>query len=86
MLKGLDDPDTHMAVIGGDGEIIAASCGFASLGVTRQTAKALTTLAAEHPHGLVKRPVATGRGYLPAAVGQINDDPALRPPVRRGNR
>ncbi len=77
MLKGLDDPDTHMAVIGGDGEIIAASAGFASLGVTRQTAKALTTLAAEHPHGLVKRPVATGKGYLPAAVGRISDNPAL---------
>lgn len=77
MLKGLDDPDTHMAVIGGEGEIIAASAGFASLGVTRQTAKALTTLAAEHPHGLVKRPVATGKGYLPAAIGRISDNPAL---------
>jgi PAS domain S-box-containing protein len=77
MLKGLDDPDTHMAVIGGDGEIVAASPGFASLGVTQPTAKALATMAAAHLHGLVKRPVATGKGYLPAAVGRISSDPAL---------
>jgi PAS domain S-box-containing protein len=77
MLKGLDDPDTHMAVIGADGEIIAASPGFASLGVTQPTARSLGTMAAAHPHGLVKRPVATGKGYLPAAIGRISSDPAL---------
>ncbi|WP_018898488.1 PAS domain-containing sensor histidine kinase [Rhizobium sp. 2MFCol3.1] len=77
MLKGLDDPDTHMAVIGGEGEIVAASPGFSSLGVTQPTAKALVTMAGAHPHGLIKRPVATGKGYLPAAVGRISSDPAL---------
>ncbi|WP_112973710.1 MULTISPECIES: ATP-binding protein [unclassified Rhizobium] len=77
MLKGLDDPDTHMAVIGGEGEIVAASPGFSSLGVTQPTAKALATMAGAHPHGLIKRPVATGKGYLPAAVGRISHEPAL---------
>jgi PAS domain S-box-containing protein len=77
MLKGLDDPDTHMAVIGGEGEIVAASPGFASLGVTQPTAKALATMAGAHPHGLIKRPVATGKGYLPAAVGRISGEPGL---------
>lgn len=77
MLKGLDDPDTHMAVIGGEGEIVAASPGFPSLGVTQPTAKALATMAGAHPHGLIKRPVATGKGYLPAAVGRISVEPAL---------
>ncbi|MBO9122749.1 PAS domain-containing sensor histidine kinase [Rhizobium sp. 16-488-2b] len=77
MLKGLDDPDTHMAVIGGEGEIVAASPGFSSLGVTQPTAKALATMAGAHPHGLIKRPVATGKGYLPAAVGRISSEPAL---------
>ncbi|KRB49764.1 PAS domain-containing sensor histidine kinase [Rhizobium sp. Root708] len=77
MLSGLDDPDTHMAVIGDDGEIIASSPGFSSLGVTQQTARALATMAGESTHGLVKRPVATGKGYLPAAVGRISDAPAL---------
>ncbi len=77
MLKGLDDPDTHMAVIGGEGEIVAASPGFASLGVTQPTAKALATMAGAHPHGLIKRPVATGKGYLPAAVGRISAEAGL---------
>ncbi|OWO93865.1 PAS domain-containing sensor histidine kinase [Rhizobium esperanzae] len=77
MLQGLDDPDTHMAVIGANGEVIAASPGFASLAISGETAKALINLAGAHPDRLVKRPVATGRGYLPAAVGRLNDEPAL---------
>ncbi|WHO72812.1 ATP-binding protein [Rhizobium sp. BT03] len=77
MLQGLDDPDTHMAVIGADGEVIAASPGFASLGISEQTAKTLINLAGAHPDRLVKRPVATGRGNLPAAVGKLSDEPAL---------
>lgn len=77
MLQGLDDPDTHMAVIGAEGEVIAASPGFASLGITQQAARTLITLAGAHPDRLVKRPVATGRGHLPAAVGKLNDEPAL---------
>ncbi|MBY5815603.1 PAS domain S-box protein [Rhizobium leguminosarum] len=77
MLQGLDDPDTHMAVIGANGEVIAASAGFASLGISEQTAKTLINLAGAHPDRLVKRPVATGRGNLPAAVGKLSDEPAL---------
>ncbi|MBB2752825.1 UNVERIFIED_ORG: PAS domain S-box-containing protein [Rhizobium aethiopicum] len=77
MLQGLDDPDTHMAVIGADGDVIAASPGFASLGISEQTAKTLINLAGAHPDRLVKRPVATGRGNLPAAVGKLSDEPAL---------
>ncbi|GLR61947.1 sensor histidine kinase [Rhizobium indigoferae] len=77
MLQGLDDPDTHMAVIGANGEVIAASPGFASLAISEQTAKTLINLAGAHPDRLVKRPVATSRGNLPAAVGKLSDDPAL---------
>ncbi|PDV84877.1 PAS domain-containing sensor histidine kinase [Rhizobium sp. H4] len=77
MLQGLDDPDTHMAVIGANGEVIAASPGFASLAISGETAKTLINLAGAHPDRLVKRPVATGRGYLPAAVGKLSDDPPL---------
>ena len=77
MLQGLDDPDTHMAVIGANGEVIAASPGFASLGISDQTAKTLINLAGAHPDRLVKRPVATGKGYIPAAVGKLSDEPAF---------
>lgn len=77
MLDGFDDPDTHMAVIGRDGEVIASSPGFVQLGVTSQTARMLTTMAGAQPERLIKRPIPTGRGYLPAAVGKLSEIPAL---------
>jgi PAS domain S-box-containing protein len=77
MIDGFDDPDTHMAVIGRDGDVIAASAGFNALGVTPQTARMLTTMAGALPERLIKRPIPTGRGYLPAAVGKLSEIPAL---------
>lgn len=77
MIDGFDDPDTHMAVIGRDGDVIAASTGFDALGVTPQTARMLTTMAGALPERLIKRPIPTGRGYLPAAVGKLSEIPTL---------
>jgi PAS domain S-box-containing protein len=77
MIDGFDDPDTHMAVIGRDGEIVTASAGFRTLGVTPQTARMMTTMAGAQPDRLIKRPIPTGRGYLPAAIGKLSEIPAL---------
>ncbi len=77
MLAGFDDPDTHMAVLDGDGTVIAASESFDSLAITAQTRRSLVEAAGRSAERLVKRPVATGRGHLPAAIGRISDDPAL---------
>ncbi len=77
MIDGFDDPDTHIAVIGRDGEIVTASAGFRTLGVTPQTAQMLTTMAGAQPGRLIKRPIPTGRGYLPAAIGKLSEIPAL---------
>ncbi|WP_411905355.1 ATP-binding protein [Rhizobium mayense] len=77
MIDGFDDPDTHIAVIGRDGEIVTASAGFRTLGVTPQTARMLTTMAGAQPDRLIKRPIPTGRGYLPAAIGKLSEIPAL---------
>ncbi|WP_242220404.1 ATP-binding protein [Shinella zoogloeoides] len=77
MLAGFDDPDTHMAVLDGDGTVIAASESFDSLAITAQTRRSLVEAAGRSAEHLVKRPVATGRGHLPAAIGRISDDPAL---------
>ncbi|WP_412064583.1 ATP-binding protein [Rhizobium sp. SYY.PMSO] len=77
MIDGFDDPDTHMAVIGRDGEIVTASARFGSLGITPQTARMLTTMAGAQPDRLIKRPIPTGRGYLPAAIGKLSEIPAL---------
>lgn len=77
MLAGFDDPDTHMAVLDGDGAVVAASANFADLGVTPHTARMLVNLVGADAHHLIKRPTPTGRGYLPAAIGKLSDDPAL---------
>jgi PAS domain S-box-containing protein len=77
LLSGFDDPDTHMAVLDGEGTVIAGSADFARLGVTPATARMLINIVEADVHRLVKRPIPTGRGYLPAAIGKISDDPAL---------
>ena len=77
MLAGFDDPDTHMAVLDGDGTVIAASEGFDGLAISPQTRRALVDAAGRSLERLVKRPIATGRGHLPAAIGRIAADPPL---------
>lgn len=77
LMSGFDDPDTHMAVLDGEGTVIAGSSEFSKLGVTPQTARMLVNLVEADADRLVKRPIPTGRGYLPAAIGKISDDPSL---------
>jgi PAS domain S-box-containing protein len=77
MIEGLDDPDTHMAVLSDDGSVIAASPQFSSLGISEQTAKMLVNAAGNDPSRLSKRPIPSAKGYLPAAIGKLSEDPAL---------
>jgi len=77
MISGFDDPDTHMAVLGGDGGILAASPGFQALAMTPQTCRSLVTAVARDSDWLLKRPIPTGKGHLPAAIGKLSERPAL---------
>jgi PAS domain S-box-containing protein len=77
MLRGFDDPDTHMAVLDASGAVLAASPGFDALGVPQDTTRALIASVERSTEGLVKRPIASSAGYLPAAIGKLSDDPAL---------
>ncbi|MCV9998683.1 PAS domain-containing sensor histidine kinase [Pararhizobium sp. YC-54] len=77
MISGFDDPDTHMAVLDGDGTILAASPGFAALSMTPQTCRSLVSAVSRDSDWLLKRPVPTGKGHLPAAIGKLSEDPAL---------
>jgi PAS domain S-box-containing protein len=77
MIAGLDGPDTHMAVLDGDGDVIARSSGFESLGLPAETRRALVSAVARDRDRLIKRPVTTDKGRLPAAIGKISDYPAL---------
>ena len=77
LIDGLDDPHIHVAVLGADGMVAEASRAFPSLGLTPHTAQMLVTIANNEANRLVKRPVPTSKGYLPAAMGKLFDDPAL---------
>lgn len=77
MLEGFDDPQTHIAVLNGDGDIISASPAFAALELTPQMARMLVTLVGQGHERLVKRPVPTASGYLPGAIARLSDEPAL---------
>lgn len=77
MISGFDDPDTHMAVLDGEGTILAASPGFDALSMTRQTCRSLVAAVARDSDWLLKRPIPTGKGHLPAAIGRLSDRPAL---------
>ncbi len=77
LLAGFDDPDTHMAVLGDDGAIVAASPGFGRLGISEEARRRMVEAARRETDGLIKRPVPTGKGLLPAALGRISDKPAL---------
>ncbi|MDO6964656.1 PAS domain-containing sensor histidine kinase [Rhizobium alvei] len=77
MLEGFDDPDTHMAVLDGEGRVLAASPRFATLGISEATAKSLIVAADRDADRLIKRPIPSGAGYLPAAIGKLSDQPSL---------
>lgn len=77
MIAGLDGPDTHMAVLDSEGAVVAHSSGFPDLGMSDETRKQLVVAVSRDHDWLIKRPVATRKGHLPAAVGKIADDPSL---------
>ncbi|MDW5314034.1 ATP-binding protein [Rhizobium sp. PL01] len=77
MISGFDDPDTHMAVLDGDGAVLAASPGFKALAMTPQTCRSLVTAVTRDSDWLLKRPIPTGKGHLPAAIGKLSERPAL---------
>ncbi|MCZ4090252.1 PAS domain S-box protein [Sinorhizobium psoraleae] len=77
MIAGLDGPDTHMAVLDSDGAILAQSSGFDDLGLSEEVRRTLVSDVARDRDRLIKRPVTTSKGELPAAIGKVSDHPAL---------
>ena len=76
LIGGLTEPGRFAALIGADGEIIAASPGFGRLGIG---AVQLTTLVAELRNEggrLVKRHVEGAAGRVPAGLARLSDEPA----------
>ncbi|TNM66034.1 ATP-binding protein [Aliirhizobium smilacinae] len=77
LIEGFDDPETHMAVLDAEGNVLAASGQFSALNISIQTTRMLVSMVGNDRHRLIKRPIATAGGYLPAAIGQVSEEPAL---------
>jgi PAS domain S-box-containing protein len=77
MIEGLGDPDTHIAVVSGRGETIARSRDFNALELSEAATARLAASADYDTSRVAKRPLPTARGFLPAAIGKLADEPAL---------
>jgi hypothetical protein len=55
LLKGFDDPDTHMAVVDDQGTVLAASPGFDALGIAPETSRSLIAAVSRGGENLIKR-------------------------------
>lgn len=77
LVDGFDDPDTHVAVIGDDAAVLAATSGYAGLSLPAATVSMLQEGVRGKPGHVLKRPVHIGQDVYPAAIAQLSDQPAL---------
>ncbi|MBP1853541.1 PAS domain-containing sensor histidine kinase [Rhizobium halophytocola] len=77
MLAGFDEPDTHMAVLDGQGAVIAASAEFAALQLDPIATRDFIAGLPRAGSPVLKRRMDTARGHLPAALGKVSDDPVM---------
>ncbi len=77
MIFGLGDDETHVAVLGETGQVMASSPGFERLGLPEHVITMLHDAVRGKPGHLVKRPVLLSGRYVPAAIGAISSNPAL---------
>jgi PAS domain S-box-containing protein len=72
-VEGFESATTHLAIVSRDGSVVGASRRFANLGVARQAIAAMCADIGREAGRLVKRPILTERGLLPAAVARLTD-------------
>ena len=77
MISGFENTGTHAAVLNGEGRIVASTQSFRRLEMDDTTRRRLIEDVERDTDRLVKHPVRTALGYLPAAIARIDDDNAL---------
>ncbi|MGB3539852.1 MAG: PAS domain S-box protein [Mesorhizobium sp.] len=75
-IGGFTEGGHFVAFIDGSGDVEAASDGFSSLGITRQTLAALVADVAAERDRIVKRLVPGGTNSYPAGFARLTDEPA----------
>ena len=76
-ISGLAPDGGGVAVVDAAGTVQAASTGFGELGIDAETLAALATEVAGEADRMVKRPIPTAKGDLPAGIVRLADDPAI---------
>ncbi len=74
IIDGFAEMDTHAAVLDAEGNILRATPSFARLSVDAAVRAQIVRDVAAEDDRLVKHPVRTSLGYLPAAIARITDD------------
>jgi PAS domain S-box-containing protein len=74
IIDGFEDLDTHAAVLDGDGAILRSTPSFARLDMDAAVRAQIVKDVAAQSDRLVKHPVRTALGYLPAAIARITDE------------
>lgn len=72
---GFSNPGTHVALLASQGDAILSSKGFDALGIAPAQLRELVTQARGETDRLVKRPLQTARGALPAAIARLSERP-----------
>lgn len=74
LIDGFEGMDTHAAVLDRSGEILRATDSFGRLNMDSATRLKIVQDVSVETDRLVKHPVRTALGYLPAAIARITDD------------
>lgn len=74
IIDGFSDLDTHAAVLDAGGKIWRATPSFARLAIEPAVCARIVEDVAAVPDRLVKHPIRTALGLLPAAIARIADD------------
>ena len=74
IINGFVEMDTHAAVLDAEGNILKATPSFARLSVDATVRAQIVQDVAAEEDRLVKHPVRTALGYLPAAIARIDDN------------
>lgn len=77
IIDGFEEMDTHAAVLDRDGAILRATGSFDRLNMDAETRAQIVRDVASEDDRLVKHPVRTALGYLPAAIARITDEAHL---------
>ncbi len=75
-VSGITQTGHHAAYIGKDGEIVAATPEFETLGVSSETLKDLIREVRFEDDRMVKRKIKSGIGDMPAGIVRLTDSPA----------